>query len=203
MKSKTVLLTILLTTHLLAGCSPATAPAPTVSETPAAAAEAAVANTTGPASTPTETNTPQPSDTPEPTRTPAPSSTPDPTTTFTVTPTPGPVTYVDGYGGNIFTSQDNMLHSGAPTINFGGHDVYDVSQIRKFLQRLTSRQSRQTPPSTARRFITIRPARYRIEMLRSQFTVYLRQTATGMKARSMAAQHKRETATGTSKTRRA
>jgi hypothetical protein len=28
-----------------------------------------------------------------------------------------------------------MLHSGAPTINFGGHNVYDVSTARKYIQR--------------------------------------------------------------------
>jgi hypothetical protein len=48
---------------------------------------------------------------------------------------PGPVTYIDGYGGDVFTAEDNLIHSGAPTINFGGHDVYDVSTARRFIQR--------------------------------------------------------------------
>lgn len=45
------------------------------------------------------------------------------------------VTFVDGFGGDTDTGQDTMLHSGAPTIAFSTHNVYDVSTSRNFLQR--------------------------------------------------------------------
>lgn len=51
--------------------------------------------------------------------------------------TPGgeaePVTYVDGPGGDVFTAKDNLLHSGAPTINFGTHPQFEVSISRPFI----------------------------------------------------------------------
>lgn len=43
--------------------------------------------------------------------------------------------YTDGPGGDTFTGEDVMLVSGAPTIAFSTHNVYDVSTSRVFLQR--------------------------------------------------------------------
>ena len=43
--------------------------------------------------------------------------------------------FVDGYGGDVNTAQDNMLHSLYGSISFGGHNVYDVSTTRRFIQR--------------------------------------------------------------------
>lgn len=48
---------------------------------------------------------------------------------------PASGTFVDGYGGDTFTGEDTILHSGATNINFGQHNVYEVSAIRKLIQR--------------------------------------------------------------------
>lgn len=81
---------------------------------------------------------------------PAPVETPSPANFAPALSTPAPsgasaeqsaaldAVYVDGYGGNTFTGEDNMLlsyPSDATNINFGLHDVYDVSPIRRFIQR--------------------------------------------------------------------
>lgn len=48
----------------------------------------------------------------------------------------GTITFVDGYGGDTTTSQDTMIiQIDGPNVNFGAHDVYDVSVSRTFLLR--------------------------------------------------------------------
>jgi hypothetical protein len=54
-----------------------------------------------------------------------------------VTPStpPGGDTYVDGYGGNIFTAQDTLLNPAGPNINFGQHGVFEISASQRELLR--------------------------------------------------------------------
>jgi hypothetical protein len=113
----------------LIACTPA-GPAPAALDTliPATAAQP----TLSPATPTSAASATQPA---------AASPTSEPSATATIeataapTATPGIAVYTDGDGGDIFTSEDNLIHSGATDINFGDHNVFDVSVARRILQR--------------------------------------------------------------------
>jgi hypothetical protein len=110
----------------LMACTPAS-PAPAALDTPLPATAAATLTNPPPAPTSTAAATQPAAATP--------TNEPSATATIAATATPGVGVYIDGDGGDIFTSEDNLIHSGATDINFGDHNVFDVSVARRFLQR--------------------------------------------------------------------
>jgi hypothetical protein len=132
---------------LLASCAPsADQVQKAIFETQTAAPVQAFTST----ASPTLASTPLPSEAPAaaPTASPTQSEAASPTASTTAPPpaatdlapskTPdasGILTYIDGYGGDVFTAEDNMLLQDPAEINLATHDVYDVSPTRRFIQR--------------------------------------------------------------------